>query len=514
MTDLQNKGNDGRRPGNYGLRPLVKRFVQLFVVECKQHNLLNMASSLSYTTLLALVPVFAIVLGVVGSVRDGMYTEMFITTMKNQMPAVTGMGNLVDAIREIAGSARAIVGVGLLMFVSTGFFLFLTVVRDFNRIWRVEKSRSIMVRLSGFITAVVLVPLLMILSIYVNLYVARTVDTLETAVARRSAVEDARGYDQEFQAPASEAGTLPGYGSEEGAAVASDDKGQRSYTEPLVSSKNRLIYDSENPDKVSKEVEDYRSGRAPVKIALRLTSLLLGILAMSAVYYFLPNRKVKWWAALSGGLIAGIILELGNYLFRIYAGMTSTTLMKIYGTLLAIPLGLLWLWIIWLIVLMGAVVGYVVHHFHELSERAELENRDMDNDLFIALLLTAETAESFSQGRSTADLVEDVSKQTGFSLGLVREILSRLLEKGIIAAVEGREGEYVPGRSIASLTMDQIVLPILGDVFSTPCGAYNDKSKRVIQILEDAGFALRNSLEKTTLAEVAVNEEEVIPKIE
>ena len=90
-------------------------------------------------------------------------------------------------------------------------------------------------------------------------------------------------------------------------------------------------------------MQEYRSGKMPVKIALRLTSLLLSILAMSALYFLLPNRRVKWWAALSGGIFAGIFLELGNYLFRVYAGMSSTVLMKIYGTLLAVPLGLGWL---------------------------------------------------------------------------------------------------------------------------------------------------------------------------
>jgi uncharacterized BrkB/YihY/UPF0761 family membrane protein/DNA-binding IscR family transcriptional regulator len=505
-TDFSNKGNNGSASGICGLRSLLKRFVWLLVQEYRQYNLLNMASSLSYNTLLALVPVFAIILGVVGSVQDGMYTEMFITTLKNQIPAVTGMDNLIDAIREIAGSARAIVGVGLVMFVGAGFFLFLTVVKDFNRIWRVDKARSIMVRMSGFITAVVLVPLLMILSIYANLYVARTVDTLETAVARRSVAETSQDYDQATRFSSSKTGSQGRGGLEETPDVS--DKAD----DPLISSRDRLIYDSKNPDKVSKEVEDYRSGKAPVKIALRLTSLLLGILAMSAIYFFLPNRRVKWWAALSGGVIAGIILEMSNFLFRIYAGMASTVLLKIYGTLLAIPLGLLWLWILWVIVLMGAVVGFVVQHFHELSDQEELKNRSVDNDLFIALLLTADTAERFSQGGSTSDMVDDISAQTGFSAVLVRAILSKLLEKGVLASVEGQEGEYVPGRSISSLTLDQIVFPILGDVFSIPQGVDSYKSRKIIQILENAGFALRNSLEQTTLAELAVSEEDPEPE--
>ncbi len=506
MTNLQNQDNDARKSRQAGLWIFVKRFMKLLVAEYRKHDLPNMASSLSYTTLLALVPVFAIVLGVIGLVRDGIYTEMFITTLKNQVPAVAGMGNLVDAIREIAGSAKAIVGVGLLMFLGTGFFLFLTIVRDFNRIWSVEKSRSIAARLSGFITAVILVPLLMILSIYVNLYVARMVDTLETAVAHQSAVELPQGHKQESPASVSGIKQLPGYTPEDGVFI-SDDKGSWLNEDPLILSKDRLLYDTQNPDKVSREMQEYRSGKMPVKIALRLTSLLLSILAMSALYFLLPNRRVKWWAALSGGIFAGIFLELGNYLFRVYAGMSSTVLMKIYGTLLAVPLGLGWLWLLWVIVLFGSVVAYVTQHYQDLYERTELENRDVDRDLYIALLLTAETAERFNKGNSTSGLVEDVSVQTGCSGWLVRGILAKLLESGVIAAVEGKKAEYLPGRSIESLTLDQIVFPVLGNVFSAPSGMDSEKGRKILQVLEDAGFALKNSLEKTALDEFVVGDE-------
>ena len=475
--------------------------------EYLSHNLPGMASSLSYTTLLALVPLFAIILGVLGFVRDGLYTEMFIDTLKHQIPAVTGMNNLIDAIREIAGNARAIVGVGVVMFFGTGFFMFITVARDFNRIWKVEKSRSIMIRFSGFITAVILVPLLVILSIYVNLYVARTVDTLETVVAGRSAVKSVETNDSGFPGPVSGTVEPDGNGSE-GEIAAPEDEGDRALADPLILSRDRLVYDSENPDVVSKEVERYRSGGTAVKMALRLTSLLLSILGMSAIYYFFPNLKVKWWAALSGGVMAGLALELGNYLFRIYAGMTSTVLLKIYGTLLAIPLAIGWLWILWVIVLLGAVVGYVVQHFNELSEQMDGESRNVESDLFIALLLTAETAERYDQGRSTSDLVDDLAGRTGFSPVTVKAVLAKLLENGVLNSVEGSEGDYVPGRSMASLTMDQVVFPVMGDVFTVPSILEDEKYGKVVKILEAAGFALKTSLENTTLAELASVEPE------
>jgi len=296
---MKTPSGSGITKGKRGVRQTLVLLVRLIIREYHRYNLLSMASALSYTTLLALVPVFAIVLGVVEIIREGMYSEMFISTLKNQIPAVAGMGDLVDAIREIAGDAKAIVGVGMVMFIATGFFLFVTVVKDFNRIWRVEKPRSFLARLSGFITAVILVPLLMILSLYVNLYVARTVDTLESAVASRPASESLPQTDRVMPPVKIGDGDEAGSGPGEDALAEPGTLSTREGEGPLSITRDRLIHDSDNPDEVSREVEEYRSGKTVVQVALRITSLLINILAMSAMYFLLPNRRVKWWAALS-----------------------------------------------------------------------------------------------------------------------------------------------------------------------------------------------------------------------
>jgi len=489
----------------------TKRFLHLMVREYHRHDLLSMASSLSYATLFALVPIFAIILGVLGLVRDGLYTEIFISTLKDLIPAVAGMNELLDAVREIAGNARAIVGVGLLMFVGTGFFMFITVVRDFNRIWGVERARSLMARFSGFVTALILVPILIILSLYVNLYVGRTVDTLGNVVY--GTVESETAGNDGPAGISAVPGGVSGAAEEDGnkspdATAAGEGETEYSLAEPLIQSRDRLVYDSENPDVVSKEVEQYRSGGMAVKLALRLSSLLLAILGMSAVYYFFPNLKVQWKAALAGGLMAGIALEIGTYLFRIYAGMTSTVLLKIYGTLLAIPLAIGWMWILWVIVLLGAVVGYVVQHFSELSDQVDMERNEIKGDLFIALLVTIETAGRYNQGRSTEGLAEDMAVRSGVPAFKVKAVLAELLEKGVLVSVDGREGEFVPGRGMETLTVDQIVFPMVGELFSVPQALGDERNQAILEILEEAGFALRSSLEKTTLAELASGEME------
>jgi len=490
---------------------LAARFVRLVAGEWHRHDIMSMASSLCYTSLLALVPVFAIFLGVVGSVRDGMYTEMFITTLKSQVPAVAGMDNLVDAIREIASDATAILGIGILMFISTGFFLFITVVKDFNRIWRVERSRSLLARLSGFVTAVILVPLLMVLSLYVNLYVGRTVDTLENVMAPPGVAE----LLQEIPGPDSR--EKPGALADE-TGTADEEKGdEESVGSSFPLSPKRLIYDSGNPDAVSREVEGYRSGGLAVQVALHLTSLLLAIMAMSALYYLLPNRRIKWWAALSGGVFAGFLLELGNYFFRIYASMSSTMLMKIYGTLLAVPLGLLWLWILWVIVLLGSVVCYTAQHFRELSADFDLEEIDRKHDLYIGLLLTIGAAECYEKGESSSGLVESLAVETGFPEVLIKNMQEKLVELGVLVKTEGEDGaknEFIPARGVSAMTLDQVVMPLLENAFEGSARGEDWIFRKVSRILESAGYTLRENLSGTTLGDLISVErvpEESIP---
>lgn len=472
----------------------AKKFVRLVIQELHHHNILGMASSLSYASLLAVIPVFAILLGVVGLVREGMYTEMFIATLKNQVPAVAGMDNLVDAIRNIASDAKAILGLGLLIFLATGFFLFTTVVKDFNRIWKVKRSRSLLSRMSGFITAIIIVPILMVLSLYINLYVGRTVDTIETALTDTPVILE---FPDEETSP----------GDDKSEAGRSEGREKESETNSLPRVPERLRYDSNNPDEVSKEVETYRSGRTAVKAALRITSLLLSIMVMSSLYLLLPNHKVKWWAALSGGAFAGFILEFGNYLFRLYAAMSSTILLKIYGTLLAIPLGLLWLWILWFIILLGAVVCYVSQNLKKLSEKKLLEDKGQDVDLFLGLMLTIEAAKRYRQGENDETLVSSVSRETGFSEGLVRETLKTLVTKGILVKTNLPEEEYFPAKGMEGISLDQIVLPLLGKAFNVSTKDSAGRAAQVAGILKQAEWALQSNLGTTTLADLTSEED-------
>jgi len=73
------------------------------------------------------------------------------------------------------------------------------------------------------------------------------------------------------------------------------------------------------------------------------------------LYTVMPNIKVAWRDGLLGGLIASTLFESGKKMFVVYLKQFPSYEV-IYGTLAAIPIFLVWLYISWLIILFGAIV--------------------------------------------------------------------------------------------------------------------------------------------------------------
>ena len=87
----------------------------------------------------------------------------------------------------------------------------------------------------------------------------------------------------------------------------------------------------------------------------RAAPALIVIVGFGAVYWLAPNRKVNWQDAVAGGVAAGLLfsaLRWGFGLYLIYFHAYRT----IYGALAVIPLFLLWMYLSWAVVLLGAVV--------------------------------------------------------------------------------------------------------------------------------------------------------------
>jgi membrane protein len=84
----------------------------------------------------------------------------------------------------------------------------------------------------------------------------------------------------------------------------------------------------------------------------------LTFVAFTVLYITLPNCKVLIRHAMVGGAVATVLFELAKYGFGLYV-LNFPTYELLYGTLSAIPIFLLWIYLSWLIVLFGAIVARV-----------------------------------------------------------------------------------------------------------------------------------------------------------
>ena len=98
-------------------------------------------------------------------------------------------------------------------------------------------------------------------------------------------------------------------------------------------------------------------GDVPVGGALIYTILSLGLTTagFTLLYAAVPNRDVDWQDAAWGGLVAGLAFEVAKRGFAVFI-THFPTYSKIYGALAALPLFLLWVYVSWMITLVGALL--------------------------------------------------------------------------------------------------------------------------------------------------------------
>ena len=91
-------------------------------------------------------------------------------------------------------------------------------------------------------------------------------------------------------------------------------------------------------------------------IVISLLEFVLIVLGVAALFHYVPNTHVRWRHALIGGLFVAIGFAGAKRLLALYFGTVPTYAM-IYGAFATVPIFLVWIFLSWVIVLLGAVVA-------------------------------------------------------------------------------------------------------------------------------------------------------------
>ncbi|AVP57397.1 YihY family inner membrane protein [Pulveribacter suum] len=238
------------------------------------------ASSLTFTTLLALVPFMTVALAVFTAfpIFATMQRGLERWLMDSLIPATISR-QVLDYITQFAAQASRLGAVGFSILTVTALALILTIDRTLNNIWRVRRLRPLGQRVLIYWAVLTLGPLV-----------------LGGSLALTSAVASAasRGLGE----------ALPG-----GA---------------------RLLFDG---------IE-----------FLVLTS------GMAALYHYVPNTQVHWRHAWAGGVFVASGISLAKNVLVLYLASVPTYSV-LYGTFATLPILLLWIYVAWVVVLLGAVVA-------------------------------------------------------------------------------------------------------------------------------------------------------------
>ncbi len=194
-----------------------------------------------------------------------------------------------------------------------------------------------------------------------------------------------------------------------------------------------------------------------ILLLFKVTPFIFMWLAFTGLYVFMSNIKVEWRAAFVGGVVGGTlwqIAQVGYIHFQVGVGRYNA----IYGTMAALPIFMIWLYLSWVIVLFGLGICYAKQNLR--TSGRDLRGSEVSRNSFeqIALALLVTLADRFAKGEPPVSH-EQLAKYLFIPPRLCRGIINLLLKVGFVTEISTLTGhrQYQLGRSAEDLGVAEII---------------------------------------------------------
>jgi membrane protein len=227
--------------------------------------------------------------------------------------------------------------------------------------------------------------------------------------------------------------------------------------------------------------------------------------AFTFLYIFMPNIRVGFRAALLGGVFGGTLWQLAQWAYLFFqVGVARYN--AIYGTMAALPIFMVWIYVSWLIVLLGLEVTYACQNLRHIRQEIRGERVNFASRELVALTVLLEVAEAFHRGARPWRL-EEISGELELPPRLARSVIDELVRLRFLSEVRvGAENEfaYQPARALEKTTVHAVVKAMKEDGVSVARKRKSPEWRVIAELearIEEAG---RSVLGELTLHDLVV----------
>ncbi len=185
-----------------------------------------------------------------------------------------------------------------------------------------------------------------------------------------------------------------------------------------------------------------------------LPYLLISIV-FTIIYLIVPNTKVRIIPALIGGIVAGIFWQISSQLFA--KGVASSAkYFAIYSSLAIVILFMIWQYISWLIVLLGAQISYCAQKIDYSG--INLKSSEISSKLKerISLSVMFLIGKNFSQGSGNLSL-DQIVNLTNMPYEFVYSSIKDLTAKNLLVESADTPTTYIPAKDLELISLEEII---------------------------------------------------------
>ena len=190
-------------------------------------------------------------------------------------------------------------------------------------------------------------------------------------------------------------------------------------------------------------------------LIFQLLPLVVLCLTFTLVYQLVPNTRVRFGAAFVGGVVGGSLWYLNNIFGFLYVSRVVSN-SKIYGSLGPVPVFMIGLYFSWLILLFGAQVAYAFQNRSVYLQEKLAENVNQRGREFIALRLMACIGGRFQRGLPPVT-IQEISGELSIPTRLAQQVLQTLTAARLVTETTGAESAYAPARPLDAINAHHIL---------------------------------------------------------